>query len=83
MPNLPMSRVVENINQVGHVSSLMHYVIYPRSLCKSAGLQHIWVQDTENAVANTNLGWEIGRKYVIKGATAAEAKGTLRISPTN
>ena len=72
------TRVVENINQVGHVSSLMHYVLYPRSLCKNAGLQHMWVPDTENSAAAANLGWEARRSFVIKGATAAASKGTFK-----
>ena len=69
------TRVVENVNQVGHVSSLMHYVLYPKSLAKNAGLQHMWVPDTDATATNANKGFEARRKFVISGA---EKKGTFK-----
>ena len=52
------TRCVENVNHVGHVSSLMHYVLLPRSLSKEAGVQYMWVQDTDATASNANKGWE-------------------------
>ena len=69
------TRVVESINQVGHVSSLMHYVLYPKSLAKNSGLQHMWIPDTDATSTNSNKGYEIRRKYVV---TKAAAKGTFK-----
>ena len=69
------TRCVENINHVGHVSSLIHYVLYPRSLSKEAGIQHMWVQDTQNDATDKNFGFEARRKYVIATPTT---KGTFK-----
>ena len=70
------TRVVENVNVVGPVSSLMHYVLNPRSLSKNAGLQFMWVPDTKTTAETDNKGWEARRAFVIKGAETA--KGTFK-----
>ena len=70
------TRVVENINQVGHVSSMLYYLLYPRALAKNGGLQHMWVPDTDNTTAATNKGFEIRRKWVI---TEPGTKGKFKL----
>ena len=40
------SQLVENINQVGHVSSLMYNVLYPKSKAECNGLDFMWTPDT-------------------------------------
>ena len=42
------SQMVENVNHVGHVSSMMYDVLYPRSKGKCNGLQFMWMPDTAN-----------------------------------
>ena len=69
------TRTVESVNEVGHVSSLMHYVLFPRSKGKCNGLQFCWVPDTDNTTAETNKGFEIRRKYIID---LPHTKGTFK-----
>ena len=69
------TRCVENINHVGHVSSLMQYVLLPRSLSKEGGIQFMWVVDTDATATNANKGWEARRKYVIE---TPESKGKFK-----
>ena len=69
------TKVVENVNQVGHVSSLMHYILFPRSKGKCTGLQYLWVPDLDNTTAETNKGFEIRRKYIIATPTS---KGSFK-----
>ena len=59
------TRTVENVNVIGHVSSMMHYILFPRSKGKCDGLQYLWIPDTDNTTAETNKGFEIRRKYII------------------
>ena len=60
------NQLVENINHVGHVSSMMYDVLYPRSKGKCDGLQFMWTPDTaDTAAILTNKGFGIRRQYVI------------------
>ena len=42
------NQLVENINHLGHVSSMMNDVLYPRSKGKCGGLQFMWLPDTSD-----------------------------------
>ena len=73
------NRMVEDINQVGHVSSMMYDVLYSRSKGKCDGLQFLWYPDTgTTAVENDNKGFAVRRNFII---TQPETNGkfTLRI----
>ena len=60
------NQLVENINHVGHVSSLIYDVIYPRSKGKCDGLQFMWFPDTIDAAdVATNKGFKVRRQYII------------------
>ena len=59
------TRTIENVNVIGHVSSMMHYVLFPRSKGKGDGLQYLWIPDTDNTTTDANKGFEIRRKYII------------------
>ena len=63
------TQTVENVNVVGHVSSMMHYVLLSRSKSKCEGLQYLWIPDTDNTTAATNKGFELRRKYIIDSPT--------------
>ena len=57
---------VENVNQVGHVSSMLYDVIFARSKAKNDGLQFMWMPDTGVAAdPDTNKGFGIRQKYLI------------------
>lgn len=60
------SQEVENVNHVGHVSSLIYNVIYPKSKSKNDGLQFMWVPDTDTtANEDDNKGFAIRQTYLI------------------
>ena len=60
------NQTVENVNQVGHVSSLIYDTLYPRSKAKCEGLQFMWFPDTDNtSAAATNTGFKIRQQYII------------------
>lgn len=63
------SHVVEQVNDVGHVSSMMHYTLLGRSKQKCDGLDFLWIPDTENSTDDTNKGFELRRKYVLADRT--------------
>ena len=64
------TQLVENINQVGHVSSLMYNVLYPKSKAEHDGLEFMWTHDTaDTAVPATNDGFKIRQKYLIATPT--------------
>ena len=71
------NQMIENINQVGHVSSLMYDVLYPRSKAKCEGLQFMWFPDTAAAAdTNTNSGFKIRQEYII---ARPNVKGTFKL----
>ena len=59
------THLVENVNVVSHVSSMMYNVLYPRSKPKCDGLEFMWMPDTDNTTTTSNKGFEIRRKYVV------------------
>ena len=60
------NKVVENVNEVGHVSSLIHNVLLPRSKGKCDGLEFMWYPDTAStAVEADNKGFKIRRNFII------------------
>ena len=60
------NKLVENVNEVGHVSSMMYDVLYPRSKGKCDGLEFMWYPDTSStAVENDNKGFKIRRNWII------------------
>ena len=59
------SRVIEAINNVGHVSSLMHYTLLARSKMKCNGLSFLWAPDTENTTADANKGFLLRRDFIL------------------
>ena len=64
------NQMVENVNQVGHVSSLIYDTLYSRSKAKCEGLQFMWSPDTaDSTVAATNNGFEVRRKFIIDTPT--------------
>ena len=71
------NKLVENINEVGHVSSMMYNVLYPRSKAKCDGLQYMWMPDTGTAaVENTNKGFAARRAFII---TAPGTNGNFKL----
>ena len=59
------NRLVENINQVGHVSSMIYDVLYSRSKGKCDGLDFMWFPDTTTAASADNKGFEARRNYIL------------------
>ena len=71
---------VETVNNVGHVSSMIYNVLFPRSKAKVDGLQFMWVPDTAaTAVLVDNKGFAIRQKYIIDTPTEANAKGMFKL----
>ena len=71
------NKLVENVNEVGHVSSMMYNVLYPRSKAKCDGLQFMWMPDTGPTAAEaTNKGFAARRAYII---TAPNTNGTFKL----
>ena len=60
------NQMVENINQVGHVSSLFYDVLYPKSKAKCDGLQFMWFPDNDStAEIEKNTGFKIRQNYIV------------------
>lgn len=59
------NKTVENVNEVGHVSSMMFDVLHPRSKGKCGGLQYAWLPDTTADAAVTNKGFEARRQFLV------------------
>ena len=73
------NQLVENINQVGHVSSMMYNVLYPKSKAECDGLEFMWTPDTAaTAVPTTNNGFKIRQEYLIDTPTT-NGKFKLRL----
>ena len=57
---------VENVNQVGHVSSMLYDVLFARSKPNCDALQFMWMPDTDTTADPTvNKGFAIRQKYLI------------------
>ena len=71
------NKIVEDVNEVGHVSSMIYNVLYPRSKGKCDGLQFMWMPDTgPTAVEADNKGFAVRRKYII---TAPNTNGNFML----
>ena len=71
------TQLVENINHIGHVSSMMYDVLYPRSKSKCDGLQFMWCPDTaDTADTDTNKGFGIRQQYLIE---SPHTNGTFKL----
>ena len=71
------NQLVENINHVGHVSSMMYDVLYHRSKGKCDGLQFMWFPDTADSTDdNTNYGFGVRRQYLID---SPNTNGTFKL----
>ena len=71
------NKIVEDVNEVGHVSSMIYNVLYPRSKGKCDGLQFMWMPDTgPTAVDADNKGFAVRRKYII---TAPNTNGNFML----
>ena len=71
------NQLVENVNQMGHVSSLMYNVLYPLSKAKTDGLEFMWLPDT-TATTVDNKGFEARRTFLLT-QPATPGKFKLRI----
>ena len=71
------NQLVENVNQMGHVSSLMYNVLYPLSKAKRDGLEFMWLPDTAATIAD-NKGFEARRNFLLT-QPATPGKFKLRI----
>ena len=70
--------IVENINELGYVSSLMHYVLLARSKSDCDGLDFMWAADKSVTNDETNSGFKKRQNYVIK-SPASHGTFKLRI----
>ena len=59
------SRVIEAINDVGHVSSMMHYTLLSRSKIKGSGMDFLWAPDMEDSTEDANTGFKLRREYIL------------------
>ena len=60
------NQLVENINQVGYVFSMMYDVLYPRSKGKCDGLQFMWYPDAgTTANDDENKGFAVWKNFIV------------------
>ena len=71
------NKLIENVNQIGHVSSMIYDVLYPLSKGKCNGLEFMWLSDTTSTTAD-NKGFEARRKFLLT-QPATPGKFKLRI----
>ena len=69
-------KVVEDVNQVGHVSSMIYNVLFPYSKGKQDGLQSMWYPDVTSAATVDNKGFAARRSYIL---TQPTTKGTFKL----
>ena len=72
------NKLVENINQIGHVSSMIYDILYARSKMKCGGLEFMWYADTSSTASDDNKGFGIRRAFLIT-EPHTNGKFTLRI----
>ena len=70
------NKVVEDVNEVGHVSSLMYNVLFPRSKGKCDGLQFMWYPDITTAASDENKGFAARRAVLL---TQPHTKGNFKL----
>ena len=59
------NKTVESVSEVGHVSSMMYAVLFPRSKGKCDGLEFMWFPDTRNEANDDNKGFAVRRNYIM------------------
>ena len=57
---------IENIMNVGQATTMLGLLKYPDDFSKSKGLNQLWYKDTSIDALNTNTGFDIRRKYIIR-----------------
>ena len=57
---------IENIMNVGQATTMLGLLKYPDDFSKSKGLNQLWYKDTSINALNTNIGFDIRRKYIIR-----------------
>ena len=57
---------IENIVNVGQSTTMLGMLKYPDDFSKSKGLNQLWYKDTSMNALNTNTGFDIRRKYIIR-----------------
>ena len=57
---------IENIMNVGQATTMLGLLKYPDDFSKSKGLNQLWYKDTSINALNTNTGFDIRRKYIIR-----------------
>ena len=57
---------IENIMNVGQASTMLGLLKYPDDFSKSKGLNQLWYKDTSINALNSNTGFDIRRKYIIR-----------------
>lgn len=72
------NRLVENINQIGHVSSMIYDTLYARSKKNCDGLEFMWYPDTTANAEDQNTGFAVRRGFIIT-QPHTNGKFTLRI----
>ena len=70
------NKVVEDVNEVGHVSSLMYNVLFPRAKGKCDGLQFMWYPDVTTAATDDNKGFAARRAVLL---TQPHTKGKFKL----
>ena len=57
---------IENIMNVGQATTMLGLLKYPDDFSKSKGLNQLWYKDTSINALNSNTGFDIRRKYIIR-----------------
>ena len=57
---------IENIMNVGQATTMLELLKYPDDFSKSKGLNQLWYKDTSINALNSNTGFDIRRKYIIR-----------------
>ena len=57
---------IENIMNVGQATTMLGLLKYPDDFSKSKGLNQLWYKDTSLNALNSNTGFDIRRKYIIR-----------------
>ena len=70
------NKCVEDVSEVGHVSSMMYNVLYPRTKGKCDGLQFMWYPDVTAVAVDDNKGFAARRAYLF---TKTHTKGTFKL----
>ena len=57
---------IENIVNVGQSTTMLGLLKYPDDFSKSKGLNQLWYKDTSINALNSNTGFDIRRKYIVR-----------------